>query len=52
MLTTGMLMLGKMSVGMVMNAAAPNTAISTPITKKVNGRRSANRTIHIPDSGG
>jgi len=39
--TTGMSMYGKISVGMVMNAAVPSTEISTHMTKNVKGRRSA-----------
>src|SRR5215475_3343991 len=46
-LITGILMLGKMSFGVVMTAAMPRIAISTDTTTNVYGRRSAKRTIHI-----
>src|SRR6266403_571810 len=46
-LTTGMLISGKMSIGMEAIETAPRTAISSARTTKVYGRRSASRTIHI-----
>ncbi len=46
-LITGILMLGKMSLGVVMTAATPKIAISTDTTTNVYGRRSAKRTIHM-----
>ena len=46
-LTTGMLISGKMSIGMETTETAPRTAISSARTTKVYGRRSASRTIHI-----
>src|ERR1700722_4837338 len=46
-LTTGMLMLGKMSVGVRRNERTPMTKIRMDITTKVYGLRNASRTIHI-----
>src|SRR5437868_9790298 len=46
-LTTGMLMLGKMSVCMVTIDTIPMTAINSATTTNVYGRRSASRTIHM-----
>ncbi len=46
-LTTGMLIYGKMSIGMETIETTPRTAISSARTTKVYGRRSASRTIHI-----
>ena len=45
-----MSMSGKMSVGVVYTARDPMIRISTAITTKVYGLRSAKRTIHIPGS--
>src|SRR5258707_9391191 len=47
MLTTGMLMFGKISVGVRTIASIPIMRISMAITTKVYGRRNASRTIHI-----
>ncbi len=47
MLITGMLMLGKMSVGVRKIASTPITKMSIAITTNVYGRRNASRTIHI-----
>src|SRR5947208_13071858 len=47
MLITGMLMLGKMSVGVRKIARTPITRMSMDITTKVYGRRNASLTIHI-----
>src|ERR1700722_2968136 len=46
-LTTGMLMLGKMSVGVRRIERTPMTKIRMDITTKVYGLRNASRTIHI-----
>src|SRR6058998_1629872 len=46
-LTTGMLISGKMSIGMETTETTPRTAINSARTTKVFGRRSASRTIHI-----
>ena len=45
--TTGISILGKMSVGVVTIAVAPKTRIRMEATMKVYGRFSASRTIHI-----
>ena len=45
---TGMSTSGKMSVGIRRMATTPRSAISIAITTNVYGRRSASRTIHIP----
>src|SRR5580704_6816322 len=45
--TTGMLMLGKMSVGVVRTAIGQRIINRSARTAKVYGRRSARRTIHI-----
>src|ERR1700751_3962923 len=45
--TTGMLMLGKMSVGVLRTASGPRIINRSARTAKVYGRRSARRTIHI-----
>src|SRR5262245_62625315 len=45
--TTGMLMLGKMSVGVRAIVSAPRMPIRSASTVKVYGRRSARRTIHM-----
>ena len=45
--TTGMLMLGKMSVGVVSATSGPRISRTSARTAKVYGRRSARRTIHI-----
>src|SRR5260370_40346801 len=45
--TTGMLMYGNISVGMVTIEIPPRIAIKSAITMKVYGRRSASLTIHI-----
>src|SRR5258706_5250203 len=45
---TGMLISGKMSVGIRAIEIAPPIAISSAITMKVYGRRRARRTIHMP----
>src|SRR5208337_2244445 len=47
MLTTGILMFGKMSVGVRKMASTPPTKMRMLITTKVYGRRSASCTIHI-----
>src|SRR5215475_11502593 len=47
MLTTGMLMLGKMSVGVRLIASNPITRMRIASTTNVYGRRRANLTIHI-----
>src|SRR4029077_21004976 len=47
MLTTGMLILGKMSVGVRTIASAPMMRISMANTTKVYGRCNASLTIHI-----
>src|SRR5579872_727397 len=47
MLTTGMLMLGKMSVGVRKMATPPTTRIKIDITTNVYGRFSASLTIHM-----
>lgn len=47
MLTTGMSMFGKISVGMRMTASGPRMKSSTASTMKVYGRRSASLTIHM-----
>src|SRR3954447_10025244 len=47
MLTTGMLMLGKMSVGVRMSTKGVSKSNTSEQTTKVYGRRSAKRTIHI-----
>src|SRR2546429_5277266 len=46
-LTTGMLIAGKMSIGMERIETTPRTGINSARTTKVYGRRSASRTIHI-----
>jgi len=46
-LTTGMLIAGKMSIGMEATETIPSTAINSARTTNVYGRRSASRTIHI-----
>src|SRR2546430_6529721 len=46
-LTTGMLIAGKMSIGMETTETIPSTAINSARTTNVYGRRSASRTIHI-----
>src|SRR3954464_2287921 len=46
MLTTGMLILGKMSTGVLKIDSTPRMAIRIASTMKVYGRRSASRTIH------
>ncbi len=46
-LITGMLMFGKMSVGVRKAEAVPKIRISTAMTMNVYGRRKANRTIPI-----
>jgi hypothetical protein len=48
--TTGMSMLGKMSVGVLRMDNGPKMRMSRDITTKVYGLRRANRTIHIQDS--
>jgi hypothetical protein len=50
--TTGMLMYGNISVGMVTTEIPPRMAISSAITMKVYGRRNASRTIHIVSANG
>src|SRR5882762_4537424 len=45
--TTGILMLGKMSVGVRQIANVPSSMITMARTTKVYGRRSASLTIHI-----
>ena len=45
--TTGMLIAGKMSMGMEVIDTTPRTAINSASTTKVYGRRRARRTIHI-----
>src|ERR1700733_10789650 len=52
MLTTGISMLGKISVGVRKIAIPPITKISMAMTTKVYGRRNANLTIHILESSG
>src|ERR1700730_6011211 len=47
MLTTGMSMFGKISVGVRTIASIPIIRISIAITTKVYGRRNASRTIHM-----
>src|SRR3954462_12455241 len=47
--TTGMSMIGKISVLIVSMLTIPRTRISTAMTTKVYGRRSASRTIHIAE---
>src|SRR6267143_2539168 len=47
MLTTGILMFGKISVGVRTIASAPMMRMSMDTTTKVYGRRNASRTIHI-----
>src|ERR1700757_4681013 len=47
MLTTGMSMLGKISVGVRTIANIPMIRMSMAITTNVYGRRNASRTIHI-----
>src|ERR1051326_6082440 len=49
-LTTGMSMLGKMSVGVCWNIGKPRITISSARTTKVYGRLSASLTIHITSS--
>src|SRR5262245_57035203 len=49
MLTTGMLMFGKISVGVRSAASAPMIRIKIANTTNVYGRLSASRTIHIND---
>src|ERR1700689_708453 len=46
-LTTGISMLGKMSVGVRKIATGPNISSRIDITTNVYGLRNANRTIHI-----
>src|SRR6266576_7262365 len=46
-LTTGILMLGKMSVAIRVIVTIPMSTIRMAITVKVYGRRSASRTIHM-----
>src|SRR5438132_2339028 len=46
-LTTGMLISGKMSIGIETTETRPRTAINSARTTNVYGRRSASRTIHI-----
>ena len=46
-LTTGMSMLGKMSVGVRRMAATPSITMSSAITMNVYGRRRASLTIHM-----
>src|SRR5882724_2218579 len=46
-LITGMSLLGKMSVGVVMIAKTPNSSIRAARTMKVYGLSSASLTIHI-----
>src|SRR5436853_5313961 len=48
---TGMLMLGKMSIGVRAIVSAPPIAMRNAITMKVYGRRRARRTIHIAQLG-
>src|ERR1700752_3907194 len=47
LVTTGMLILGKMSTGIVTIASTPITAMSSDMTTKVYGRLSASLTIHM-----
>jgi hypothetical protein len=47
MLTTGMSMLGKISVGVRSIASGPTIKINTARTTNVYGRRSASLTIHM-----
>ena len=47
LLTTGMLIFGKMSTDIDMIDSTPMTAMSSDITTNVYGRLSASRTIHI-----
>ncbi len=47
MLTTGMLIFGKMSVGVRKIASVPMIRMRMAITTIVYGRRNASRTIHI-----
>src|SRR3954462_1179703 len=47
MLTTGMSMLGKMSVGVRRMLATPSITMSSAMTMNVLGRRRASRTIHM-----
>src|SRR3954469_20063572 len=47
MLTTGMLMLGKISVGVRRSTKGVSKSNTSAQTTKVYGRRSAKRTIHI-----
>src|SRR5207244_9084192 len=47
MLMTGMLMLGKISVGVRTIASPPMIKMSMDTTTNVYGRRNASRTIHI-----
>src|SRR3984893_9770509 len=49
--TTGMLMRGKMSMGMVTMDSTPMTAINRASTTNVYGRARASRTIHMIDGG-
>src|SRR5271155_2025749 len=51
MLTTGILIFGKMSVGVRRMTMGPRIKSSRATTTKVYGRRSASRTIHIISSG-
>ena len=44
---TGMLISGKMSVGVRINATGVSKMMTSAITTNVYGLRSANRTIHI-----
>ena len=48
MATTGMLMLGKISVGAVAATSGPRIRMTSARTAKVYGRFRASRTIHIP----
>jgi hypothetical protein len=49
-LATGILIYGKMSVGILAIEATPSTSIRIAITTKVYGRRRASLTIHTGES--